>query len=143
MVDFSWNSRKSFRVLFESQAVFRLHRQTRKEIQFRQKTVKGRLLDISIGGCAIESSAYLPKDAKWNIFLDRKQFMVESSESPKKTNYSRIVGVVRVSRQLSNKKYRLGIQFEKISKEDRVLIDKFVEYHDRRGDRRISLPPGK
>lgn len=139
MTDFVWNSRKMFRVLFESQAVFRLNRSSKKELSLKQKTVSSKLLDLSIGGCALESSHFLPVGVKLNIFLDRS-LLSQSADKPKKKNMSRITGVVRTSRQLPSRKYRLGVQFEKVSAEDNRLIRAFIDKHERREEKRVMFP---
>ena len=139
MADFAWNSRKLIRIFFESQASFRLHRSSKKEIHIGTETVSAKLVDLSAGGCAMESAVFVPPGARLNIFLDRN-LIVPNSQKTKKRHFSKIVGVVRSSRQLPNRKYRLGIQFEKISSEDKKLINEFVSQNDRRADQRISFP---
>ena len=137
--NFAWNSRRILRILFESDASFRLHRSSKKEIQLSKKTVSSKLVDLSAGGCALESAVFVPAGAKLNIFLDRRQLM-SSGAKTKKRNFSKIVGVIRNSRQLANNKYRLGVQFEKLSSEDRKLIDEFVKNNERREDQRLNFP---
>ena len=139
MADFAWNSRKLIRVFFESQASFRLHRSSKKEIHIGAETVSAKLVDLSTGGCAMESAVFVPSGARLNIFLDRN-LILPSAQKTRKRHFSKIVGVVRSSRQLSHRKYRLGIQFEKLSSEDRKLIDDFVTQNDRRADTRLSFP---
>lgn len=139
MGSFIWNSRKLFRVLFESRASFRLHRSSRKDIQLKEKTVASKLLDLSAGGCGIESPVFVPVGAKLNLFLDRN-LLGDSAEKGAKRNVSKIIGAVRTSKQVPGRKYRLGVQFEKISATDQRLIQAFVEKHERRSDQRVSFP---
>ncbi len=139
MIGFAWNNRKAIRFFFQSQASVRLHRSSKKDIQLNTKTLSAKLLDLSAGGCSLESAALLPSGAKINIFFDR-DLLLNTGRKSKKRHYSKIVGVVRNSSQLRNRKYRLGIQFEKISSEDKKFIHAFVGRHDRREERRIAFP---
>jgi len=139
MAEFAWNSRKLIRIFFEAQASFRLHRSSKKEIHISAETVSAKLLDLGVGGCSMESAVFVPKGARLNVFLDRTQIL-QGSHKTGKRHFSKIVGVVRSSRQISSRKYRLGIEFEKISLEDKKLIDDFVIKNDRREDPRISFP---
>ena len=140
MADFAWNSRKLIRIFFESQASFRLHRSSKKEIHIGAETVSAKLVDLSAGGCAMEGAVFVPAGARLNVFLDRN-LILPSAQKTKKRHFSKIVGIVRSSRQLPSRKYRLGIQFEKISSEDKKLINDFVSQNDRRADPRLSFPP--
>ncbi len=137
MGNFAWNSRRIIRILFESDASFRLHRSSKKDIQLSKKTVSSKLVDLSAGGCSLESAVFVPAGAKLNIFLDRSQL---TGTKAGKKRFSKIVGVIKNSKQLANHKYRLGVQFEKISSEDRKLIDDFVERNERREDQRLNFP---
>ena len=106
----------------------------------KDKTVSAKLLDLSVGGCGLESHCFVPVGVKLNVFLDRNYLVLSPSDKGKKRHFSKIVGLVRTSRQLPNRKYRLGVQFEKISPEDMKLVRVFVETHERREDKRISFP---
>ena len=139
MGDFAWNSRKLIRIFFESQASFRLHRSSKKEIHIGAETVSAKLVDLSAAGCGMESSVFVPSGARLNIFLDRN-LILPGAQKTKKRHFSKIIGVVQSSRQLPKRKYRLGILFEKISSEDRKLIDDFVTQNERRADPRITFP---
>ncbi len=139
MGDFVWNSRKMFRVQFESQAAFRLNRSSKKEIRLKEKTISAKLVDLSVGGCGLESPSYLPVGVHLNIFLNRN-LLLEGGDKSRTRRPSKIVGVVRTSKQMPNRKYRLGVQFEKISAEDQRIIRIMVDKQERREDRRISFP---
>lgn len=139
MADFIWNSRKMFRVLFETQAAFRLNRSSRKEIRLKEKTIAAKLLNLSAGGCALESPNFLPAGVRLNIFLDR-DLLLAPKDRPKKRHFSRITGVVRTSRQMPNRKYRLGVQFEKVATTDVKLIRAVVDAQERREDKRLTFP---
>ena len=139
MADFVWNSRKTFRVTFESQASFRLHRTFKKDIRLKNKTIEGGLIDVSLGGCALESPNFVPTGVKLNIFVDRN-ILVPAPERTKKARPTKIVGIIRTVRQLANRRYRLGVQFEKISSEDVKLIRVFIDRYERREDIRVHFP---
>lgn len=137
MGNFAWNSRRIARILFESDVSFRLHRSSKKDIQLSKKTISSKLVDLSAGGCSLESAVFVPVGARLNIFLDRSQLTGTKAD---KQRFSKIAGVIKNSRQLANHKYRLGVQFEKVSSEDRKLIDDFVARNERREDQRINFP---
>lgn len=139
MAEFAWNSRKLLRVLFETDASFRVNRASKKDIHMKEETVSTKLMDLSAGGCGLESPTFLPVGAKLNIFLNR-QLLQEKPDAKSKIKYSKIVGVVRTCRPSPNRKHRLGIQFEKISAEDVQLIRDLVARHERRADPRITFP---
>ena len=139
MAEFAWNSRKLLRVLFETQASFRVNRSSKKDVQMKEETVTSKLLDLSAGGCALESPSFLPTGAKLNIFLNR-HLLLDKSQIKSKIVYTKIIGVVRMCRQIPSHKYRLGIQFEKISSDDVKLIRDLVARHERREDPRITFP---
>ncbi len=139
MAEFAWNSRKLLRVLFESQASFRVNRVSKKDVHLKEETVASKLLDLSAGGCALESPCFLPTGAKLNIFLNR-HLLLNKGEAKGKVVYTKIVGVVRTCRQIPNHKYRLGVQFDKISSDDIKLIRELVATHERREEPRIIFP---
>ena len=139
MADFSWNSRKSFRVQFDTKAAFRLNRHSKKEVRLKEKTVNTHLLDLGAGGCALESPHFLPVGVKINIFFDRNM-LLPAGAAAKKKNIVRAVGVIRTSRQSPNHQYRFGIQFERISAQDVQLIRDFVDRFERREEKRITFP---
>lgn len=135
MAEFSWNSRKLLRVLFEAQAAFRLNRSSKKDIRLRDKTVTAKLVDLSVGGCGLESPSFLPVGVKLNVFINRGLLTTDKGK-----RHSKIVGVIKTCRQMPNRKYRLGVQFEKVSSEDVKLIRGLVENQERREDKRITFP---
>jgi c-di-GMP-binding flagellar brake protein YcgR len=135
MAEFAWNSRKLLRVLFEAQASFRLHRSSKKNIRLREKTVASKLVDLSVGGCGLESPSFLPVGVKLNVFINRALLTPGKGK-----RYSKIVGIVKTCRQIPNRKYRLGVEFEKVSSEDAKLIRSLVENQERREDKRIVFP---
>ncbi len=142
MAEFAWNSRKLLRVLFEQKASFRLNRSSKKDIHLKEKTAESKLRDLSVGGCALESSNFLPPGAKINVFLNRN-LLLSRADSKGKIAYTKIIGVVRTCRQMPDHKYRLGVQFEKISSEDVRLIKDLVAKSERREDPRITFPNKK
>lgn len=139
MAEFAWNSRKLLRVLFETQASFRINRSSKKDVHMKEETVATKLLDLSAGGCGIESPNFLPIGTKLNIFLNRN-LLLDKPDPKSKVVYSKIVGIVRTSRPMPSRMHRLGIQFEKISSDDVKLIRELVTKHERREDPRITFP---
>ncbi len=139
MAEFAWNSRKLLRVLFETQAAFRLNKSSKKDVHLKEETVASKLVDLSAGGCALESPSFLPPGAKLNIFLNR-DLLLNQPAGKGKIVHTKIVGVVRTCRQMPDRKYRLGIQFEKISSQDIKFIRDLVARHERREEPRITFP---
>ncbi len=139
MAEFAWNSRKLLRVLFETQATFRINRSSKKDVHMKEETVSTKLMDLSAGGCGLESPVFLPPGTKLNVFLNRK-LLQEKPDLKSKNVFSKIVGVVRTSRPAPNRMHRMGVQFEKVSSEDVRLIKELVARHERRADPRITFP---
>ncbi|MBI4352850.1 MAG: PilZ domain-containing protein [Candidatus Omnitrophica bacterium] len=126
MGNFGWDSRKWERVRFEVQGFFRLNRLSRTQIGLREKTVSAKFLDVSEGGCGLESPSFIPGGVRLNIFVDRN-FLLPSAKRSRKRRFAKMAGVVRYCSQLVMKRYRLGIQFERVSRADRELIRDYVE----------------
>ena len=138
MAESLWGARKTFRVSFEAQAAFRVNRSS-KNIRLKEKTIIVKLLDLSVGGCSLESSDSIPSDVKLNIFFDRQMFKSTASAA-KKRSFSKIVGVVRSCKRMAGFKFRLGVQFEKLSLADAQFIRTLIEQYERRQDKRLIFP---
>jgi c-di-GMP-binding flagellar brake protein YcgR len=139
MSDFAWNVRKAVRVFLESQAALRVHRSSKKSVNIpAKKNVTTKLADLSVGGCAVQSSVSIPPGTRVNLFIDRGYLSPDVTAA--KRRFSKIVALVRDVRQLKNRKYRLGLEFQRISSEDRRLIHGFIARHDRREHKRIVFP---
>jgi len=131
-----WDSRRNTRILVETQALFRLHRSIKKEMHFSTETVASKIVDLSASGCALESPFFVPVNTKINLFVERS---VLAGNGKFKNKFSKISGVVKNIRQLPSRKYRIGLLFANISKDDVALIKDYVDQVDRRQEKRITL----
>lgn len=105
-------------------------------------SIKATLLDISVVGCAIESPYIIPPGVLLHIKIDSKPFTAEVGGDRKEL--LKMTGSVRSCVMKQGGHYRLGIQFEKIDKQDADLIDNFIKIMDRRKAPRWNMEqPGK
>jgi c-di-GMP-binding flagellar brake protein YcgR len=132
-----WNSRKSFRIQFETQAMVR-RQSERKAGRKSRKTATARLIDLSEGGAGLQTTEKIHEGEKLVLFIDRRLFY--SGGDRRKPQYTRIRAVVRTCVAEPQKKFRWGLQFESISALDKSLIAAFISQNDRREHPRISLP---
>lgn len=126
MPAFAWDSRKSKRVRFEAPAYFRLNRSSKKELRLNSKNMLGKMIDLSVDGCSFESALFLPVGVRINIFFDKSQ-LLPAGQKKDGLRFCRITGVVRNSRPLANRKFRMGIQMDRLFSGDQKLIHAFVE----------------
>lgn len=136
--NFSWNSRKYLRVPIRAPAAIRINRSFKSVVQMKEKTVLVKLIDLSEGGCALESPCFFPPGVRLNVFLERGQFLPPDAPH-KAVRTTRITGLLKTSRQLPGHQFRFGIQFIKISAEDRRIIREFVRLYERRRTPRVSF----
>lgn len=134
----AWRTRRYYRVLYESPVVLRVSRAHRTQVRLAAKNVTGKLLDLSEGGCGVEVDLFLPKGTRVNVFLDRS-LIVQKEGGASAEGPSHIAGTVVGSAVRGPKKFRLGIQFLRISKADRKVIAEFVKFHERRKSPRVEL----
>ena len=93
----------------------------------------GQAIDISIGGIGIYIEYYLPT----GVHLD---LQVEGSPLGAQRPLN-IKGEVRYCNFIAQHKYRCGLKFIEISKEDRDVIAEFVKNAERRKFPRVKLYP--
>jgi len=100
-------------------------------------TVKAPLLDISIGGCALESPYPIPPQVTISIRIDPLAFAIGASERRK--DPLEMTGRITSSVSKDREHYRLGVCFTRIKKKDVNLIKRFMRSKDRRKFPRFSL----
>jgi c-di-GMP-binding flagellar brake protein YcgR len=100
--------------------------------------VKAPLLDISIGGCALESPCYIPPQVTIHIRIDPLAFAIESSE--KRKDPLEMTGKITSSLNMGGDHYRLGVCFMDIKKKDVELIKRFMSSKEHRKFPRFSFP---
>lgn len=127
-----WRTRRFYRVPLDSPVRLRVNRAHRKQVHLVAKDLAGKLLDISEGGCGVEVGAFMPKAARVNVFIGRSELSQAPVVQKKKSGYSRILAAVVGCSGRGPRKYRLGLQFIKVSKIDQEIIADFVKHHDRR-----------
>ncbi|MFA5256364.1 MAG: PilZ domain-containing protein [Candidatus Omnitrophota bacterium] len=100
--------------------------------------VKAPLLDISIGGCALESPYDIPPQVKISIRIDPLAFAIGTSE--KRKDPLEMTGRITSSINKGHDQYRLGVCFTSIKKKDVDLIKRFMKSKERRKFPRFSFP---
>jgi c-di-GMP-binding flagellar brake protein YcgR len=93
-------------------------------------TVKAPLLDISVGGCSLDSPYPIPPGVTISIRIDPLAFAIEASESRKEA--LEMTGRVTSCNTRSEEHNRLGIQFIKSKSNDIGLIKRFMKSKERR-----------
>ena len=92
--------------------------------------IKSYLLDISIGGCALDSPRMMPPGTKLAVRIDPLAFAIEAYEKRKEP--LEMEGKVTYSIAKSLERYRIGVCFTKIKKKDAGLIKRFMRIKERR-----------
>ena len=134
----AWRTRRFFRVLYESPIVLRVNRKHRDHVRLTQKNIPAKLVDLSEGGCGVETSFFVPKGTLLNIFLDRSVLHVAGDPIIPK-GHSRIVASVTSTVTKGLRLYRIGMQFAHVGARDKILVAKFVKFHERRKDPRVEF----
>ena len=111
-----------------------------KSIKFKAPAgiVRAPLLDIGVGGCALESPFNIPVKVILSIKIDPLLFAIGTSE--KRRDPLEMTGRVSSSVCKAREHYRLGVSFVKIKKKDVGLIRRFMRSKERRRYLRFSFP---
>ena len=99
--------------------------------------VKAPLLDISIGGCALESPYAISPQVTISIRIDPLAFAIGASERRK--DPLEMTGKITSSVSSGREHYRLGVCFIRIKKKDVDLIKRFMRSKERREFPRFSF----
>lgn len=99
--------------------------------------VKVSLLDISIGGCSLDSPNGVPQGTRLAVKIDPLVFALEASEKRKEP--LEMLGRVTSCITKASWHYRLGIYFTKIKKKDVALIKRFMHIKERRKFQRWDM----
>lgn len=99
--------------------------------------VKSQLLDVSVGGCALDSPYIIPPGVLLDIKIDPKLFTIETGKGHEEP--MRMIGRVTSCVMRTTGHYRLGIFFTKIEKEDLELVDSFIRSKERRKTPRSDM----
>ncbi len=134
----AWRTRRFFRVLYESPVILRVNRKHRTQVRLTQTNIPGKLVDLSEGGCGIETAFFIPKGTLINIFLDRSLLQLSGDPAVPK-GHSRIIASTISSVTKGLRLYRVGMQFTHVAAADKLLIAKFVKFHERRKDPRVEF----
>ena len=95
-----------------------------------KKSIKSQLIDISIRGCALDSSYMIPPGIRLHIKIDPCIFIIEPDNAQKEP--MKFVGEVRSCVMQSAGHYRLGIEFKEFNKADVDIINNFVTSKEQR-----------
>ncbi len=99
--------------------------------------VKAPLLDISVGGCALESPHALPFRVTISVRIDPLVFAIGTSE--RRRDPLEMTGRITSSVGDGRGHYRLGVCFTRIKKRDVDLIKRFMRSKERRKFPRFSF----
>lgn len=86
--------------------------------------VEASLLDISIGGCSLDSPNSMPQGTRIAVKIDPLVFALEAFEKRKEP--LEMFGRVTSCITKASWHYRIGISFTKIKKKDIALIKRFM-----------------
>lgn len=129
-------TRSSERIPTAVEAQYEIHESMKGSFPFSDRKLTSNVIDISSTGCAILANVYIPKNVLLNMDIKGELFFPDEPERVIKTT-ARVCN----SRNISKDTYRLGVFFEKITKEDRDAIKHFVDGFERRKEKRVSLEP--
>lgn len=111
-----------------------------KDLEFKAppNTVKAYLLDISVGGCALDSPYFIPVKVKISIRIDPLVFAIGTSQKRKEP--LEMIGEVTSCVDRHPDRYRLGVCYKRIDRKDTDLIKRFMKSKERRKFPRFSFP---
>lgn len=121
-----------------SMAEFAINEATEKSIKLNLPTgaggqpeaIKAALLDINVYGCGLDSGYLIPPGVVLDINIDASPFMADTGKEHK--DPIKVTGSVRSCTMKTQGHYRMGIQFTKISEEDKNIISFFIAGNERR-----------
>jgi c-di-GMP-binding flagellar brake protein YcgR len=99
--------------------------------------IKSSVLDISVIGCALDSPFLMPTGIVLDIKIDDAPFTRETGISH--AGPMLVTGSVTSCRMMEKGRYRLGVKFLKIAREDRELINNFIATKERRKAQRWDM----
>lgn len=115
-------SRRVPRVPFIAKLRMKISRRMRMQVSLIAEVVQGETIDISTLGAGIYCPVFLPKNVRVNAKISRVAF------GSGQTGAIGFVGVVKNGRMAPGRgDYRLGIEFERISKRNLMLIEAYVK----------------
>lgn len=120
------------RELMRTITEFKVIKSPKAALKFKApaSSVKTTLLDISIGGCALESPCMIPPSVHIAVKIDPLAFAIQASQTRKEP--LEMTGRVTSCIRKNANHYRLGICFIRIKKKDSDLIKRFIRFKERR-----------
>tara|TARA_B100000315_G_C14397032_1_gene504674 strand:- start:427 stop:837 length:411 start_codon:yes stop_codon:yes gene_type:complete len=104
--------------------VFRINKPLEVSITINKREVSALMMDLSQGGTAVVTEVDIP--AKTIILMTFTLMNTSALRDEDKIKTMEITGEVRYNLPAPNAEHRLGIQFTKISPEDKAVILQFV-----------------
>lgn len=115
-------SRRVPRVPFTAKVRMKISPRMRSQITLAEGLVLGETIDISSLGAGINCPVFLPKGTKVNCKIPKAAFGISGKGE------IAFVGIVKNGRMAAGKPgYRLGVEFERISKRNLTLIEAYVK----------------
>jgi len=128
------NSRLHPRVIVNAKiSSIKISEKMRDAVALVKDEFVGQAVDISVDGIGIFLEYYLPTGVHLDLDVEGKVFGVDRALKMK--------AEVRYCNFIAQKKYRCGMKFIEISKEDKEVISEFVKNAERRRAPRVKLYP--
>lgn len=117
------DNRKYKRLRVNLSVIYRINKPTTLRMMVGNKEIRSTMLDLSEGGLSLLTDTNIPLSAV--LLIKFTLFRVEE-EDVSFYGPMEIMGEVRYNMPLGGSEYRLGISFQRISKQDQVEIANFV-----------------
>lgn len=126
------DTRSDKRHPMESAVTFSIHESMSSSVKINipMTQIKAGLYDISANGCGLDSPYLIPPDTLLKIDINAAPFAQELKvERPQSIS---VTGTVRSCVMKAVGRYRLGVQFVEIKKEDTEFIGNYILVKDHR-----------
>ena len=123
----SFETRSGKRHPVSSSAQFSIHESTAGgvKLDIPSASIKGALIDINSCGCGLDSPYLIPPNTLIKIEIDSTLFADELKQEHRGPII--VTGNVRSCVMKSVGRYRLGVCFKEIKREDAVFLDNFLK----------------
>jgi len=127
-------SRLHPRVIFDAKiSSIKVSEKMRDSVNLIKEEFSGQAIDISLGGIGIYSEYYLPTGLLLELKIDGSVLGIQRQLE--------IKAEVRYCNFITQRKYRCGLKFVDLSKEDKAILAEFVKNAEKRKCPRIKLYP--
>ena len=133
------DTRSHKRQPMEAAVTFAIHESMSSSVKINipMTQIKAGLYDISANGCGLDSPYLIPPDTLIKIDINAAPFAQELKVEHSQT--IAVTGTVRSCIMKAVGRYRLGVQFVEIGKEDQEFIGKYIQLKDHRQSPRWNV----